>query len=180
MKYAHVITGFTLKSLLSQQPFTSQLTLFAPAMWFRFGGAPLPQGRQSWNRMTLAIPDLMSGAYNKRRAKHQQQRRLAYVAGHDPSHTFPISSFNRLHYTETPCSTESWWKLESLKPLYWSWNTGFTAAACRLVQEYLIEGELSRYVPLSWGVGGTCYTQHTLIQFKQQGLDHQQASELAH
>eukprot|EP00983_Pelagomonas_calceolata_P085358 1156533-Pelagomonas_calceolata.AAC.3 len=29
------------------------------------------------------------------------------------------------------------------------------------------------------GVGGTCYTDHTLNQFKQRGLDHQRANELA-
>eukprot|EP00983_Pelagomonas_calceolata_P069852 1150538-Pelagomonas_calceolata.AAC.1 len=31
----------------------------------------------------------------------------------------------------------------------------------------------------SWGVGGTCYTEHTLNQFKQLGLDHQRANKLA-
>eukprot|EP00983_Pelagomonas_calceolata_P055517 1144180-Pelagomonas_calceolata.AAC.2 len=30
------------------------------------------------------------------------------------------------------------------------------------------------------GVGGTCYTEHTLNQFKQLGLDHQRAMKLAH
>eukprot|EP00983_Pelagomonas_calceolata_P032087 1007580-Pelagomonas_calceolata.AAC.1 len=29
------------------------------------------------------------------------------------------------------------------------------------------------------GVGGTCYTEHTLNQFKQVGLDHQRANKLA-
>eukprot|EP00983_Pelagomonas_calceolata_P120154 1160678-Pelagomonas_calceolata.AAC.1 len=29
------------------------------------------------------------------------------------------------------------------------------------------------------GVGGTCYTEHTLNQFKQLGLDHQRANKLA-
>eukprot|EP00983_Pelagomonas_calceolata_P011671 376008-Pelagomonas_calceolata.AAC.1 len=29
------------------------------------------------------------------------------------------------------------------------------------------------------GVGGTCYTDHTLNQFKQLGLDHQRANKLA-
>eukprot|EP00983_Pelagomonas_calceolata_P083352 1156142-Pelagomonas_calceolata.AAC.1 len=29
------------------------------------------------------------------------------------------------------------------------------------------------------GVGGTCYTEHTLNQFKQLGLDHQHANKLA-
>eukprot|EP00983_Pelagomonas_calceolata_P087580 1156986-Pelagomonas_calceolata.AAC.3 len=54
-------------------------------------------------------------------------------------------------------------------------------AACRSMQEYnwkfLFKTATLHTILL--GVGGTCYTEHTLNQFNQQGLDHQHAIKLA-
>eukprot|EP00983_Pelagomonas_calceolata_P051260 1142334-Pelagomonas_calceolata.AAC.1 len=43
-----------------------------------------------------------------------------------------------------------------------------------------INGKVVMLHTILLGVGGTCYTEHTLHQFKQVGLDHQCAIELAH
>eukprot|EP00983_Pelagomonas_calceolata_P088230 1157153-Pelagomonas_calceolata.AAC.13 len=53
-----------------------------------------------------------------------------------------------------------------------------TAAACRPLQVNCVKAVTLHTVLL--GVGGTCYTEHTLNQFEQLGLGHQRAIKLAH
>jgi len=43
----------------------------------------------------------------------------------------------------------------------------------------LIDAKAVTIHPILLGVGGTCYTEHTLKQFKKLGLDHQRATKLA-
>jgi len=43
----------------------------------------------------------------------------------------------------------------------------------------LIDAKAVTIHPILLGVGGTCYTEHTLNQFKKLGLDHQRATKLA-
>eukprot|EP00983_Pelagomonas_calceolata_P045593 1139813-Pelagomonas_calceolata.AAC.1 len=44
----------------------------------------------------------------------------------------------------------------------------------------LISAEVVTLHTILLGIGGTCYTEHTLNQFRQLGLDHQRAFKLAH
>eukprot|EP00983_Pelagomonas_calceolata_P081461 1155586-Pelagomonas_calceolata.AAC.1 len=52
--------------------------------------------------------------------------------------------------------------------------------SCRVCKLISAKAVTLTLIFLPMGVGGTCYTDHTLNQFKQLGLDHQRANKLAH